>query len=1856
MRRHAVAIFSAVVPWSALCVPALLSLVCLLGSASPALAQADAREAYAEAKAAFSAGEFEKARELAESASQTDPRNPEVFLLLGKAHYQLGELSEAVAAWQRTLDLAPQEPFARRMLEAVRAEKTDVDLRIRLVEAMLDEELHSAAARECGRLLADKTLTDAQRSATMTLQAEAMLQAGNTAETQRIARQVEVLYPEQADQAKTALLQGRAKLRSGGEAAAEGVQLLEKVIANHPESSAAVTAQVELVSFRLKQGVDQQGADALGEWLEANPGHSQAEAALRRLIGAWLTITRQGGHPDRDAALSPSDLRALTLAAGFYERSVRADDADKLTAQLLGHLDSHYAKNSAIAAAVEGVNRLLAASLPRSSRLTVLQALAQHKTNIAMRQLGEQAVAGELPQDAPRGQLPKGLAEVLEVHEQIASEYPANTPWADRAGLAEQIRAYSGRVTPSAEFVGLNGPEAWALDLAFPVIQSHADAAAVGSCIKTVQRIVAAHAQSTVPASRVLAVEISDELAAAVPREHADWSDVMVAHEKVLDEYARFVFQENIASGNAAANTELSDAQESLLETLRRHIDHRVNDADAAFNLLEKHLEPWRRHRHWSVVERALAELLPALPEIQRRRGELVLVRMKIRQVTLDQQRLLSAGLTVPRELDARLKAALTRCYELQAGLGEQPALLADIRAVSDSIIALYKALKYYEVAEAAARVKAEQPVSLADEYAAFQLARLKDEHARRELARSLKHYGAAENIELTPEFQAAIEGWTGFIGDYPTSDLVPSAAANVFAIGQTFEGHRAHAVAANVYDSFAEFCGGIAVLSRPPADGLSTEQQAALAAVSALVAEASKSLAESREDREADAPPPREISPEYAAAVDACYEFIAAYPESRAVSQVIDRIPAVALEYARIDAWEVADGVYAELLESELPIRRVERMKFARGLCQLGRAMPDHARTVLQALTSSGLRGSGDVSGAEMLALVDGDRLNMDDYILEDTELDGVDFTAAPNEQVMDESELRPNSGPRANQPLAGESVGGALADPSNTPPRRPAAPADRAASRRDSQLLAMIRQQEAQRAVQVAQLRERIVFNEPTQRDGQAGWNGNFQLAANATNQQQEVQQVAQGQQAVPILSEAELQRQQEAIDAAYAIFQEIRNDYPNTSTAVQCRAEVMVMVGHWRTLTRWERAVALAERYLADNPRDPELPKLRLEVARDRLAWAAQPLPGRADKHERLDAVSERFEAARAELAQIVADFDDQRQYQQQAQWDIANSFLKQARVVAAFSSVLARGQFVRTAEELIRLAKKYPDHPQIGTIPGMLWTVGGELENRGFHEEAILVWNRLVLYDPMHSLSEQASLKIAQTYHQDLERPLKAAEAYQELIFARGGNDQALQNAIFGIGSNLKSEKRWVEALHVLETFVDSFPRHPRAGEALAMVGQIHQANEAWEDAIAAYRRVISEFEDGQFVHDAKWSIAECTINLSRWPAAMAAYRDYVQAYPKDAKLAEANRRIEVLKDLVRYQGLVDEEGQRKAFDAQYQIAEIVKSRLSNPIKGIIEYRKVVKNWPKSHLADDALYAVGATYRELGETSRAREALREMAERYPTSPLADDALYLVGKSYEQEADRLATVTRAESLERAKKITQRRAYEQAQSGRRQQQKSRGERIAKLKAAGKGKMAELEEAATAANYGQFNAANVELFAQKAEQDVETLTATQLADREDRINAALRKAVEAYRATAQVATADKADEALLRMATIYDQRLKDSRAAMDTWLEIVRQFSGTAVAEDASWRIAEFHERDDKYAEAIEAYESFLRNYRRSPKAGDAQFAVAENHERLGQWISAMDAYSNYLNNFPNGPLAQKAKDQINWIKTYRL
>ena len=132
-----------------------------------------------------------------------------------------------------------------------------------------------------------------------------------------------------------------------------------------------------------------------------------------------------------------------------------------MTQQVVAHLDAHYAKVKAFAAAAQGVDALLKAALPPSSRLVALRAAARYHTELALKQLADDVAAGGPPAEPGGGRpLPKPLADVLAVLETIDKEFPADPAWRDQSALAERVRQLAAAVAPPAKAGELKAPDA----------------------------------------------------------------------------------------------------------------------------------------------------------------------------------------------------------------------------------------------------------------------------------------------------------------------------------------------------------------------------------------------------------------------------------------------------------------------------------------------------------------------------------------------------------------------------------------------------------------------------------------------------------------------------------------------------------------------------------------------------------------------------------------------------------------------------------------------------------------------------------------------------------------------------------------------------------------------------------------------------------------------------------------------------------------------------------------------------------------------------------------------------------------------------------------------------------------------------------------------------------------------------------------------------------------------------------------------------------------------------------------------------------------------------------------------------
>jgi len=349
-------------------------------------------------------------------------------------------------------------------------------------------------------------------------------------------------------------------------------------------------------------------------------------------------------------------------------------------------------------------------------------------------------------------------------------------------------------------------------------------------------------------------------------------------------------------------------------------------------------------------------------------------------------------------------------------------------------------------------------------------------------------------------------------------------------------------------------------------------------------------------------------------------------------------------------------------------------------------------------------------------------------------------------------------------------------------------------------------------------------------------------------------------------------------------------------------------------------------------------------------------------------------------------------------------------------------------------------------------------------------------------------------------------------------------------------------------------------------------------------------------------------------------------------------------------------LADDQVQRNKDDAQYQIGVIVLEKLSMPLKAVAEFRKVVAEYPKSPQADDAQLELGKALLTLSRLDEARAELLKVSVNFPGSPLADDALFLVGQSYERAAQKLAVVTGQSARAEAFEKNQRGAYMQFNEGLQKQDAEFRERRDTLKKSGKSAELDLYEAAQAFRVGSANLDTLGVTARQADLKAETESALQIVNRQDRINEAYRQAVTSYaKAANDYPLGDMTDDALLRMAQIFETELKDRAAAMETYQKVVKFFPGTPVAEDAAWKVSKFYEQEGKYKEAVDAYREFIRNYPASARVADAQYAMAETLEQLGRWVEAMDAYETFRQKFTSHPKAQTAQEQIIWIKAYR-
>ena len=220
-----------------------------------------------------------------------------------------------------------------------------------------------------------------------------------------------------------------------------------------------------------------------------------------------------------------------------------------------------------------------------------------------------------------------------------------------------------------------------------------------------------------------------------------------------------------------------------------------------------------------------------------------------------------------------------------------------------------------------------------------------------------VKQYPDPDKLDLLPEHKNVLGAWQKFIADHPANTLASQAATQIFNLGRLYEQQKAFKAAAGIYADFAKFAGEQKILSQKVGNRPSVTECASFAEAAAIDMQARKMLSQGAADRKSrSASPPDKLSEEYAAAIAAYKNIIEKNAESSLAGEAINRIMAVAAEYAKLSAGKWPTGFMPICSALKLKLNHPERLQFARGVCQLGAGrFPDHARQILTAISIGG-------------------------------------------------------------------------------------------------------------------------------------------------------------------------------------------------------------------------------------------------------------------------------------------------------------------------------------------------------------------------------------------------------------------------------------------------------------------------------------------------------------------------------------------------------------------------------------------------------------------------------------------------------------------------------------------------------------------------------------------------------------------------------------------------------------------------------------------------------------------------------------------------------------------------------------
>ncbi|PWB81208.1 MAG: outer membrane protein assembly factor BamD [Candidatus Methylomirabilota bacterium] len=233
----------------------------------------------------------------------------------------------------------------------------------------------------------------------------------------------------------------------------------------------------------------------------------------------------------------------------------------------------------------------------------------------------------------------------------------------------------------------------------------------------------------------------------------------------------------------------------------------------------------------------------------------------------------------------------------------------------------------------------------------------------------------------------------------------------------------------------------------------------------------------------------------------------------------------------------------------------------------------------------------------------------------------------------------------------------------------------------------------------------------------------------------------------------------------------------------------------------------------------------------------------------------------------------------------------------------------------------------------------------------------------------------------------------------------------------------------------------FPSKPEdvpsgSDQELMSQGEADIALKKYDEGRKHLQRLINHFPESELVPGARLSVARSYFDEKRYDEARAEYQRFIELFPRHEQVDEAQyytglsyfRQMEkvdrdqtmTIKAVREFRSLISEfPDSQFAPDARMKLAESLRQRVQRELyvgkfyfsqeaygAAIPRFESILKEYPGSEYADQALYYLGASLWELEQKAPAKAAFQRLIAEFPNSDLAPMAAQQIGMAFVQD----------------------------------------------------------------------------------------------------------------------------------------------------------------------------------------------------------------------------------------------------------